>query len=322
MLKILSTCALACVMPVTAASAAPVVVTDLPPVHALAALVAGDLTEPVLLMDEPGDGHGFALRPSQAAALGRADLAIWTGAAMSPWMDRALQGAGVEGLALLDAPGTRLRAWEERGHEDEGHDHDHGHDHDDHHDHDHGHDHGHDHDHDHGETDPHAWLEPANAIYWLDLIARRLGAQDPENAEIYLTNAKAAAAEISALDAELRGKLAPLAGRSFVLGHDAYGYFTSHYGLSVAGTVAAGDAGGPGAAHLSALRQSLKDRGVVCAFPEVGQSPRLLETVLDGSGVKTGAALDPAGSGLEKGPGLYKTLLRDLAGKISDCLAE
>lgn len=310
MLKVLSTCAVLCLMPATAALAAPKIVTDLPPVHALVALVAGDLTTPVLLMDEPGDGHGFALRPSQAAALGRADLAIWTGAAMSPWMDRALQGAGAEGLALLDAPGTRLRAWEDSG---EAHDHDH---------HDHAHDHGHDHDHHHGETDPHAWLEPANAIYWLDLIARRLGEQDPENAEVYLANAKAAAAEISALDAELRAKLAPLAGRSFVLGHDAYGYFTSHYGLSVAGTVAAGDAAGPGAAHLSALRQSLKDEGVVCAFPEVGQSPRLLETVLEGSGVKTGAALDPAGSGLEKGPRLYAALMRDLAGKISDCLAE
>lgn len=342
MLKFLSTSAVVSLMPLMLQAAELRIVTDLPPVHALVSLVAGERAEPVLLMDEAGDGHNFALRPSQASALARADLVIWTGPDMAPWMARALEGGGQPALPLLQAPGTRLRAWAEAdgGH---GHDHDHDHDHEDqdHGDHDHaGHDHdahgheGHDHevrdhdnhhdheghDHAHGANDPHAWLEPANALYWLTLIARHLSEADPGHAGDYEANAKAAAASLRALDGELRDLLAPVKDRPFVLGHDAYGYFTEHYGLHAAGTVAGGDAAGPGAQHLSALRARLSAEKVVCAFPEVGQSERLLDTVLEGSSVKKGAALDPSGSSLPKGPGLYAALMRDLAVKISDCL--
>lgn len=322
MLKLLSSCALICATTPSLAGGLSVV-TDLAPVHGLVAMVTEGVSEPVLLMDEPGDGHHFALRPSQAAALSRADLVIWTGPEMAPWMARALEAAEVETLPLLLAPGTRLREWTaapggDHAHDQAGEKPSEAHDHD--HDHDHGHDHAHDHA--HGSTDPHAWLEPANALYWLDLIARRLSAEDPPNAARYGANAKAALAQIRALDGELRATLAPLSQRPMVLGHDAYGYFTAHYGLTVAGTLAAGDAAGPGAQHLSALRAKLSSEGVICAFPEIGQSERLLATLLEGSTIKTGAALDPAGSALPKGPGHYPALMRDLAGKISDCLKD
>jgi len=339
MLKFLCTSAVISLMPLALQAAELRIVTDLPPVHALVSLVAGEEAAPVLIMDEPGDGHNFALRPSQASALARADLVIWTGPDMAPWMARALEGGQQVSLPLLQAPGTRLRGWESGGaghdhahddHDHEAHDHhDHaGHDQDDgnhaQHDHDHHHDHDHDHGghdgHDHGATDPHAWLEPANALYWLDLIAARLAEAEPEKAAIYQANATEAAASLRALDRELRDLLTPVKDRPFVLGHDAYGYFTGHYGLRSAGTVAGGDAAGPGAQHLSALRGRLAEEEVVCAFPEVGQSERLLDTVLEGSAVKKGAALDPSGSSLPKGPGLYAALMRELATRISDCL--
>lgn len=314
MLKILSSCAALCLMPLTALADAPKVVTDLAPVQSLVAMVAGERFEPSVLMDEAGDGHHFALRPSQARALASADLVIWTGPQMAPWMARALEGAaaGAGQLALLNVPGTYLRSWEEADHAE--HDEDHaGHDHD-------VHEHGHDHEHDHGSMDPHAWLEPGNAIAWLEAIAAALTTVDPENATQYQANAVSAALKLTELDAELRALLDQVADRPFVVGHDAYGYFTSHYGLKVAGSLATGDAANPSAAHLSALRERLAQDQVVCAFPEIGQSPRLLNTALEGTSVKIGEELDPAGSSLAKGAGQYEALMRDLAAKISSCL--
>ena len=44
---------------------------------------------------------------------------------------------------------------------------------------------------------------------------------------------------------------APVKDRPFIAFHDAYGYFTAHYGLTMAGTVSAGDAAAPGARHLA-----------------------------------------------------------------------
>ena len=340
-------------MPLPVLAETPRVVTDIPPVHALVAMVMGDLGQPELLLDRGANAHSFQMRPSQAAGLQDADLVVWIGPEMTPWLDRALDGIGGKAhrLALLAAEGTHRQDFGATGghdHGDHGHDHkaekaghDHGHDHkaekaghDHGHDHkaekaghDHDHDHkaekaGHDHDHDHKHEglDPHAWLDPANAQAWLGLIAAELAEHDPANAATYAANAAAAADRIAALDARVAATLAPVQGKPFVVFHDAYGYFSAHYGLTVAGSIALGDAAAPGAGRLQDLRADLVEGGILCAFPEAAHDPGLVETLVEGTPVRIGPVLDPAGSGLEPGPGLYEALLTGLADGISACL--
>lgn len=295
----------------------PSVVTDIPPVHALVAQVMGDLGQPELLLTKGADEHDFQLKPSQAGAVADADLVVWIGPELTPWLDSAMETRpeGASALALLDAEGTERRAYDEGGAE-EGHD-DHaeeaGHD---------GHDEdGHDEDgHDHGGEDPHAWLDPGNAETWLGLIAVRLGELDPENAAIYAANAEAAKAEIVALDATLAARLAPVKDKPVVTFHDAYGYFGAHYGLAFAGSVALGDAASPGAARLADLRATLEAGAVLCIFPEVQHDPKLVEQMADGTGARIGGALDPVGSTLEPGPGAYAALLTGIAETLATCL--
>lgn len=314
----------------------PQVVTDIPPVHALVAQVMGDLGKPVLLLERGANAHDFQLKPSQIAALSEADLVVWIGPAMTPWLDRALETAeGAQSMTLLDTPGTELREYgaaDPHDHAADDHDHDHGaevakatdaenaHDHD----HDHGHDdHAEDgHDHQHTGTDPHAWLDPANAQTWLRLVSDRLSEADPENAAVYKANAEAASARIASLDATLAARLAPLHDRPFVVFHDAYGYFADHYDLSIAGTIALGDAASPGAAHLAELRSTMQGGAPLCIFPEANHDPKLVATMVEGSDVRIGAPLDPEGALLDPGPGLYDALLTGLADALTGCLAE
>lgn len=283
----------------------PRVVTDIPPVHALVAQVMGDLGQPELLLARGADEHDFQLRPSQAGSVADADLVVWIGPELTPWLDSALDSRpeGAAALALLDAEGTALRAYgapQEDGH-DAGHtdDHDHGHD--------------------HGSHDPHAWLDPGNAQVWLQLIAAELARQDPQNAATYTANAVAAAQRVATLDAELAAMLAPVKGKPLVTFHDAFGYFADHYGLTLAGSIALGDASTPGAARLAELRGSLEAGGAVCLFPEVQHDPALVDQLAEGTQVRIGAALDPVGSSLEPGPTAYAALLTGLATAIADC---
>ncbi|RGP38326.1 zinc ABC transporter substrate-binding protein [Pseudotabrizicola alkalilacus] len=317
----------------------PRVVTDIPPVHAITAQVMGDLGQPELLLDRGANAHSYQMRPSQAASLADAGLVVWIGPEMTPWMERALDGLSpdVPRLGLLAAEGTHLQEYGDisaHDHSDDDHaGHDHGHDDHDHaeeakaeaHDHDHddhaGHDHGHDHDgHSHTGVDPHAWLDPANASVWAGAIAAELSRLDPENAATYAANAEAAKAGFAALDAELAATLAPVADKPFVVYHDAYGYFASHYGLTVAGSVALGDASSPGAARLRELSATVAGGGALCLFPEGQHDPALVTQMADGTSARIGAALDPSGSTIEPGPDAYGALMRALATTIASCL--
>jgi zinc transport system substrate-binding protein len=316
----------------------PAVVTDIPPVHALVAQVMGDLGQPVLLLERGADEHDFQLRPSQAASVADADLVVWIGPELTPWLDSAMDTRpdGASALALLSAEGTLTRAYSDPGHGDdhaeEGHDHakeDHAHAEE-------GHDHaeeGHDHaaetkdhaeeghDHAHDGNDPHAWLDPGNGQTWLGLIAAELSRLDPDNAATYEANAAAAAQQIDAVDAEIAAILAPVQGKPVVTFHDAYGYFGDHYGLTLAGSIALGDASSPGAARLSELRATLEAGEVLCIFPEAQHDPALVTQMAEGTGARIGGVLDPVGSTLEPGPGAYNALLKGMATTFADCLA-
>lgn len=288
----------------TALADVPHVVTDIAPVHALVAQVMGDLGAPDLLLDRGADPHSFQLRPSQATGLAHAKLVIWVGPELTPWLDRALSGLATNAaqLRLLDAEGTHRQDFDPAG----------------------GHDADHDDAEDHAQsrTDPHAWLDPDNARLWLDLIAQDLSRIDPDNADTYGANAEKAKADIAALDAEVAGLLAPARGKPFVVYHDAYGYFTAHYGLTATGSIAFGDAAAPGAARLSALREGLAGGSALCLFPEANHDAKLAGQMVQGTGTKLGGALDPVGSTLTPGPALYGDLLRTLARTLADCLSE
>ncbi|MEH6773344.1 MAG: zinc ABC transporter substrate-binding protein, partial [Cereibacter changlensis] len=60
----------------------------------------------------------------------------------------------------------------------------------------------------------------------------------------------------------------------------------------------------------------------VCIFPEVQHDPKLVAQLAEGTPVKIGAPLDPQGSQLEPGAGLYAELLTGLATTLTDCLGE
>ncbi|WP_209426103.1 zinc ABC transporter substrate-binding protein [Pararhodobacter sp. SW119] len=320
----------------------PEIVTDLPVTHSLVATVVGELATPSLLLDRGGDPHHFQLRPSQARAVSQAGLVVWMGPDLSPWMSRTVDAlSGGAALELLEVGGIELQDFRESrltgAEASVARDHDHGHDdhgeHDVHHQ--HGHDDNHDHEahdradedhaghhHEHVGLDPHAWMAPQNAVVWLDAIAATLADLDPQNAEIYRANADAGKDRILAMQAEIAEKLAPVGDAGLVMYHDAYGYIATAFGLNILGTIALGDAADPGAARLSAIRASLSDIGAVCVFPEVNHADAYVNLVSEGSGLKIGDPLDPAGVMLEPGAELYPSLMREMATAIASCVTE
>lgn len=295
---------------------APKVVTDIAPVHALAARVMQGVDDPVLLVEPGASPHGYALRPSKARALNDADLIIWVGHALTPWLEKPIAALGHETtIELLDLPqthqlqrreGVTFDAHNHGNHDDKDHDEA---DHDD---------HGHDaHDDDaHGGRDPHAWLDPRNGAAWLTAIAAELSRIDPENAAIYAANAQAGVAELTQLEAEIRHIL-PAQPSGFVVFHDAYHHFEYRFGLSAAGAISLSDATTPSAGRIAALKEKLSNLDVACAFTEPQFNSAIIGA-LDAEGLRV-EMLDPLGAKIALGPDHYATTLRDMAAAFAAC---
>ncbi len=312
-----SSASLAAILSLTAvpALAAPQVVTDLVPTGALVQEVMGDLAEVGVLLPQGASAHHYQMRPSDAQALQEADVVIWMGPDLTPWLSRASDTlSGATQLRLLEVERVAVRDYAGATSDDHADHADHaGHD-------DHNHaDHA-GHDHVHAGTDPHAWLNPANAAPWLDAIAATLSEQDPDNAATYRANADAAAKRIAALDDQLRERLAPHGQDRFVVFHDAYGHFTAHFDLQPAIAVSLGDASTPSAARIDQIRTQIAEAGAACAFPEYAHDAGLIATVTEGSDIRIGGELSPEGGMLPPGAGQYEVLLTQMADTIIECL--
>ncbi|MDX5384048.1 MAG: zinc ABC transporter substrate-binding protein [Rhodobacterales bacterium] len=318
----------------------PRVATDIAPVHSLVARVMGDLGEPALIVQPGASPHGYSMRPSEARALSEADLVVWIGEALTPWLERPIEtlGEGAGRIELMSVEGTILYDYRE-GATFGAHDHAHGdaaHGDDKDHDHDHDHDHAegeakdHDHDHDHAEKgddheghdhaghDSHAWLDPVNARLWMGVIADELARLDPENAAVYAANAAAGQAEIDTLQAEIAAMLAPVSDKGFVVFHDAYQYFERRFDLAAAGAITLSDASAPSAGRIAELRDAVATMGAGCVFAEPQFDKRLIDTVFEGS-ARVGL-LDPLGQDLTPGAALYPQMMRGMATSFAACL--
>ena len=307
---------------------APRVVADIAPIHSLVAMVMDGVGQPQLLVPQNISPHHYSMRPSEAGALQRAQLVVYVGHDMSPWLEPVLQtlAASASALDLSNVDNVMQLSYREgpifADHDEAGHD-----DHDSHDDHDEaGHDDHDSHDdheahahHDHGGIDPHMWLDPMNAKLWLYAIAAELIRIDPENEDRYNENARSSSRAITLAMAQAEDHLASSNSNGFLVYHDAYQYFEQRFNRGAVGTISAGDASKPSAKRLSELKTLFGARGISCVLTEPQHSSKIVDSVFGGFKPTIGV-VDPIGVDLELGSNLYPQLLENMALSIAQCV--
>jgi zinc transport system substrate-binding protein len=282
----------------------PQVATDIPPVHSLVSQVMGELGTPKLIIPPGTSPHGYAMRPSEARALQAADVVFWMGQDLTAWFGRAIKAlaANATTVALSESKDLIRHPYRTTKNFDT-------------------------HTHSEGEgdgdatakIDPHLWLDPDNALIFLDVIATTLARLDAIHADTYLTNAAQAKAALEALKLELNTIVQPIRGRPFIVFHDAYHYFEHRFDVEAAGSVSIGDASSPGPARIAAIRGKVQTLGAICVFSEPQFEPKIIATVIEKTAARSGT-LDPVGATLKPGPNQYSQLLRHLAHGLLTCL--
>ena len=273
----------------------PRVVASIKPIHSLVAGVMEGVGKPKLIVRGSGSPHAYTLRPSDARALSRAELIFWVGVPLETFLAKPLAalGGGARIVSLAEVKGVLRLA--PRGGEEK-------------------------HDATKGNFDPHLWLDPANAAAMARAIGKALAGVDPDRKGTYRRNVQRLERRLTALEQFLGARLAPLAGRPYVVFHDGYRYFERRFALPAVAAITPSPEHLLGARRLAEIRVLVRRTEVRCVFGEARFASRLGATVVEGTAARL-ASLDPLGAALEEGPELYFSLMNGLAAALVGCLS-
>ncbi len=138
-----------------------------------------------------------------------------------------------------------------------------------------------------GEVDPHVWLDPVRMLQVVTTVETALVSIDPAGASDFHTRAAALKENLSALDAGFRTGLATCSLRTIVVAHEAFGYLSARYNLTMVAIQGLSPDAEPSSAKMAELVQVVNDTGVHYIFFEELVDPRVAQTIADEAHVQT-----------------------------------
>lgn len=268
----------------------PRILVTLKPLHSLVTGLTRDISQPMLLLDGMQSPHDYQLKPSERRSLEAADIIIYASDNIESFIAPLHGSLGSRQLIALDKlPGIPLLPAR-----------------------------GTDPDHP-ADTDGHIWLSPVNAAIIVKQLAEKLAQRDPANRSRYIGNRDKLLNKLDTLKTQIDQQLLPVRNQPFLQFHDALQYFERDFSLRQGVIVTSGAEHAPGARHIRALQQQIRDQDINCFLYEPPQVPKLLQT-LDINHHAVMQALDIHGSQLMAGEDLYFKLLGNIATDIQACL--
>ncbi|MFA4814817.1 MAG: pseudouridine synthase [Candidatus Gracilibacteria bacterium] len=226
------------------------------PLAFFAEQIGGDLIEVTTLVPQGFEPHDFEPSPNDLKTLYNADLVVYNGAALEPWLEDVEPDLTENGVKLFKA--TDSVELISLGEED-------------------------------GGWDPHVWLDPIRAEMIVQSLASTLATLDSENAEVYQNNANVIAGELDKLDENFSMALGLLScsAREFVTAHAAFAYLADRYGLTMIPISGVNPHDEPSIKDLEEISKIVKEHGLTTIYMETLMSPAYAETISE----ETGASL-------------------------------
>ncbi|WP_066634027.1 metal ABC transporter substrate-binding protein [Desulfolucanica intricata] len=242
------------------------------PLYEFAGRVGGERVEVYNLLPPGVEPHGWEPTPRELARIEDADLFIYNGAGMEPWVEQrllpVLKNSGVRvvnassGQDLIHLSAGEQEA--EHAHVHEG----------------------------NRKYDPHFWLDPVMAKKIVESISLALISIDPSGEQYYRNNTENYTNELLALDREFSAAAKEFKNKELVTSHSAFAYLARRYGLQQVSVLGLSPDAQPSPAELKEVVNFVREKKVKCIFFEPLVNPGLAETVAREAKVKTGV-LDP-----------------------------
>lgn len=259
------------------------VITTLFPTYDFARTLLGDKGDVTLLLPPGIEAHAFEPTPQDIVRISKADVFIYTGEAMEPWVHDILKTIDNKNLKVIDAS-TGIELMEghhheegEEAHEEGDSDHEASDTHEE-----------EDADHDHAGADPHIWLDPVLAAQMTDTIANGLIEVAPDWGKDITVRKDALKADLEELNQSYLSAVEKSSTKEIIYGgHFAFGYLAKRYGLE---HISPYDGFSPNAeptpASIVQLTEALKTSGSKVIFYQELIDPRIARVIADETGAE------------------------------------
>jgi zinc transport system substrate-binding protein len=239
-----------------------VIVTTLFPLYDFAGNIGRGRVDVSLLLPPGVEAHAYEPKPSDIARISSADLFVYTGNFMEPWVGDVLKGINNPRLKVVDCSAGIDLIRDEPAQDEHGHGHA-------------------------GGLDPHIWLDLGNARKMSSSIAMALVDIDPGGRETYEANARAYDRVLSSLDDRYRETLSSCPRKEFIHGgHYAFGYLARRYGLHYIAAQGFSPDSEPTPRQLAAMTRTIRGHSLKYIFTEELVEPRVARTLARETGAE------------------------------------
>lgn len=231
------------------------------PLMEFARAVSGERGEVDLLLPPGAEIHTWQPKPSDLVKLSSADLFIFIGADLEPWIDDILRSVKNPKLRILEAS-KNLSV----------------------------------HNHDRGVVDPHVWLDFDHDQRIVDRITGVLSEIDPGGLSVFNENAAKYKRKLQELDDKYKKGLEQCDQRTIVLGgHAAFGYLAERYKLRQISLYGLSPDSKPTPRQLIDIVELVKKERIKVIYFEVNVSSDLAKVIAEETGART-LVLNPGAS--------------------------
>lgn len=225
----------------------------------MAEVIAGGKLDIQMIVPIGGDPHIYEPTPGDAQLVNRADLILRNGLTFEGWLNELIENSGTEAEIVTITEGIQpIESIQYKN-----------------------------------STDPHAWMDVANGLIYIENIKNALVALDPDNADIYEFNYGIYRQQLQDLDQEIQQEIRriPEKRRILITSHDAFRYYGKRYGIDVQAILGTSTDADAQTSDIVRLNKIIQESGIPAVFIETTVNPKLLQQIATDNDIEIGGKL-------------------------------
>jgi ABC-type Zn uptake system ZnuABC Zn-binding protein ZnuA len=221
--------------------------------------IGGDAFSYDVIVPIGGDPHIYEPTPSDAQLCGKASLILKNALTFEGWITKLIENSGAKARVATITEGITPIASQVYA----------------------------------NATDPHAWMDASNGIFYAKNIAKAMTEIMPDKAALFNDNLTQYLKQLEELDAYIKDRIGsiPEDKRILITSHDAFHYYGKRYGLrleSILGTSTDADVQ---TADIRRLNEVIQTTRVPAVFIESTINPKMLEQIAADNKIAVGGKL-------------------------------